>query len=111
MLYIVDHHNSFTTAIHTNQLTPNDALLLIQGLRFYQNVYINYQKEDDLFDNEDAPSWSNQDCVIYFYQQLPTTPSAFEPSWAYMVYEDGKWKACDEPDLAPHAQWVQHEIS
>jgi len=111
MLYIVDHHNSVTTAIHTANLTPEDAHRLILGLRFFDNVYLNYANDEPLFKNDDTPSWSNQDCVIYFYRQLPTTPSAFEPSWAYMVYEDGKWKACDEPDLAPHAQWVQHEIS
>ena len=99
MLYIVDHHNSVTTAIHTTNLTPEDAHRLILGLRFFDNVYLNYASDEPLFKNDDTPSWSNQDCVIYFYQQT------------YMVYEDGKWKACDEPDLAPHAQWVQHEIS
>jgi len=108
MLYIVDHHNSFTTAIHIRRVNAVDILSLIQGLRFYQNVYINYEKDDDLFDADGCPSWSNQDCIIYWHDDRGNW-SQFEErpndSWA--------WCSCDEPDLMPHmaiGNWTYHEI-
>ena len=105
MLYIVDHHNSFTTAIHTIATGGHDALLMLQGLRFYDNVYLNYASDEDLFKNDDTPSWSNQDCVVYYYNR-------HEDQW--FVYEVGKhtprWKALDsKPNLCENYHW--HDIS
>jgi hypothetical protein len=107
MLHIIDHHNSVTTHIPTDGISMADAHLLIKGLRFYENVYINYASDEPLFNGDDTPSWSNQDCAIY-YEDIYT--DGMHP-YLWFRYEDGKWVGCEEPDFAPHAQWVQHEIS
>jgi len=108
-VYIIDHHNSFTTRLavgHTASV--QEVGNLIVGLRFYRNVYINYQSDKELFDENDAPSWSNQDCIIYWHDDRGGW-SQFEErpndGWA--------WCSCDEPDLMPHmaiGNWTYHEI-
>tara|TARA_B100000123_G_scaffold24504_1_gene16844 strand:- start:1041 stop:1391 length:351 start_codon:yes stop_codon:yes gene_type:complete len=105
-LYIVDHHNEFTTAIHTHRLTADDALLMLQGLRFYENVYLNYASTKDLFKNDDTPSWCNQDCVVYMNYST-------EGKW--FEYEVGKhvprWKALEaKPDLC-EGEFHWHDIN
>ena len=43
MLYLVDHHNEVTTAVHlSDEVNFEDIGNLIMGLRFFDNVYINY---------------------------------------------------------------------
>jgi hypothetical protein len=98
MLYIVDHHNSFTTAIHTTRMGSHDALLMLQGLRFYDNVYLNYASNEDLFKNDDTPSWSNQDCEVYYHNKHEDLWFEYQvgkhtPRWAEVrgkpnLYED-----------------------
>tara|TARA_R110002126_G_scaffold108515_1_gene245129 strand:+ start:179 stop:496 length:318 start_codon:yes stop_codon:yes gene_type:complete len=105
MLYIIDHHNSFTTAIHTTNMGGHDALLMLQGLRFYDNVYLNYANDEDLFKSDDTPSWSNQDCVVYYHAKT-------EDKW--FEYEVGKhtprWRALEgKPDLCD--DHLKHDIS
>ena len=115
MLYIVDHHNSFTTCMHTTHVSSDDLLVLIQGLRFYQNVYINYEVDDDLFkdDAKSCPSWSNQDCQVFYYGK--------DERW--YRYEDRRpwprWVALDEkpnlyePDFSGKPddnRWHWHDI-
>ena len=113
MLHIVDHHNSFTTCMHTTHVSSDDLLVLIQGLRFYQNVYINYEADDDLFKADGCPTWGNQDCEIFYYGK--------DERW-YM-YEDRRpwprWVALDEkPNLYEPAfsgkpddnRWHWHDI-
>lgn len=114
MLYIVDHHNSFTTAIHTRQLAPDDALLLIQGLRFYQNVYLNYQKDDDLFDADGCPSWKNQDCNIYMYYKDEWLACIHTQYSGYIWQKLTAKPNLEEPELnEPNNtyRWHWHDIS
>ncbi len=121
MLYIVDHHNSFTTAIHVRRVNAPDLLSLIQGLRFYQNVYINYEKDDDLFDADGCPTWSNQDCEIFYYGRDVYTADSKDEVW--FKYIDGSqphWlKLTQKPNLEEPTldepknayRWHWHDIS
>jgi hypothetical protein len=121
MLYIVDHHNSFTTAIHTRRVNAVDILSLIQGLRFYQNVYINYEKDDDLFDADGCPSWSNQDCEIFYHGKDVYSADGKDEVW--FKYIDGsqpRWQKLEaKPNLEEPTfdepkneyRWHWHDIS
>ena len=112
MLYLVDHHNEVTTAVHlSDEVNFEDIGNLIMGLRFFDNVYINYQSEDDLFKSDDTPSWCNQDVIIYFefheegavkYMQYHQTDDDFK-----------RWQPCGKPDLMPQmsiGKWGWHDI-
>tara|TARA_R100000458_G_C8163507_1_gene166681 strand:+ start:110 stop:439 length:330 start_codon:yes stop_codon:yes gene_type:complete len=68
MLFITDAHNGVQTKIEVT-LNKTQAASLILGLRFYDNVYFNYNSDTnngvDLLDTKDNPSWTNQDAQIF----------------------------------------------
>ena len=68
MLFITDAHCGVQTKINV-KLNKTQATSLIMGLRFYDNVYFNYNSDTndgvDLLDKNDNPSWTNQDAQIF----------------------------------------------
>tara|TARA_R100001126_G_C4854675_1_gene163899 strand:- start:8 stop:382 length:375 start_codon:yes stop_codon:yes gene_type:complete len=112
MLYLVDHHNSVTTAVHlSDEVNFDDIGNLIIGLRFFDNVYINYQSDEDLFKSDDTPSWCNQDVIIYFEYLEDGVVKYIQ--YNYGANDFNRWTPCDKPDLRPQmsiGKWGWHDI-